>query len=1772
MANDDPLEKIRRRLLDLTRRNQLLNYKHPRLRSIRIVDELPDQLFKALYDGATFTFAPVPEPPKFKDADERIRDMYPDRAGQRVRPDAVAWARHKGIDTGYDLPSTPSEEDARHRDRKIQTLFYPEDLESQLGNIARLARTAMEESGVNVLYLAFGFLEWRQTEDADPNLAPLLLLPVTITKAGIDAHTHRYKYEVKYSDEDLGTNISLRELLKSQFGLELPDLEEEDTPEGYLKKCEPLLKAKPEWRLHRHVTLGFFQFGKQLLYLDLDPSNWPEGHELDEHDIIHEMLAGRSGASAGYADVHPVDDLKPTDPEFQLIQEADSSQHSAIIDAAAGRSMVIEGPPGTGKSQTITNIIAVALNQGKSVLFVAEKLAALKVVKDRLDKAGLGKFCLELHSNRTNKKTFYEDLRRRRAFRVDATRHAALATKGAELERAKKVLNTYAELMGRRLEGLDINYSDLFARCAGLQARIPKGTLKPDDLKCDTHMALDHAWLATMESRVTRAEDIRGNIARVHGSVEAHPWSWLAPKLPGLAAPLDEAADWLVSLRGLADATTPLSAGGADSATLTPRRLSAIAALQSGLPAPRDLPVEPLARILSDVAEMEILHGQASREEAFSSEHARMTARYGAARVADPSWLPSVEAAAKTIEKAPIRLGDRAVNAALEIRDAISAWVAAQQDVASAIADVQGHFSIKVGSGLDAPRACAMILAVSRNTPFEALPNRFAGLEQITDIKAVEAIQVEIDSLVQERNRANLFFHVAATEDLGRLSAAAEVLQQGGVLSFLDGQWRNANDVYRQVCRAKSWFKPSRRKGKELADLVKLRARLQEFANHPAHSALLGRGYRGLETPVRQYTALIRWFEEAKKSVGQHGTHTAVSLALTSLSEEKLRSLKALGSGEQAHTLERGQALLGALAGRLSAVEVQQVVGEPTAVPPAATWIGGLGEALDMFAGGMQGAEQKVAAIRAMLQEYGKHATDQERIRGRELLGLRNQPGIPLEEQGKAAFDSLIAWAGALWSADGGEILRGYYSEAIRRNEVPAAYEALGGLVSAVAAEATANVALSGRFYLFRGQAESDGTGRDTPIDIAEAAVSKAMEHAEEWESWSSYADSVLAINALDGNLAQLTRPYHRGEISAAQLLERAQYLLLNTHVRMLKSEHEILKNFSVPSHQALIAKFADLDRQVCELHRQLIAANVSKRRPPQGHGGARVKDLTELALLDQQMSLNQPRMSMRRVMAKAGRALKELKPCFMMGPLSVAQFLEPGSIHFDLIVMDEASQMRPEDALGAVARGTQLIVVGDPKQLPPTTFFDKLSADDGTAPAEDAPSSGDQESILQMAMPILSPPRMLEWHYRSQHESLIAFSNHQFYADRLRLFPTALHKNEGLGIHYHHVADGSFKGGVNQREAAEVVRAAMREIRRTGGEQTIAIVAMNVEQTAAIRQEWERRLKEMDDLRALVDKLEARETERFDIKNLENVQGDERDIIVISMTYGPDPDGHFFQRFGPINWPDGWRRLNVLFTRARRKMAVYSSMHSSKVLPGSQSSGGTAALRGFLEYCERGRLIDLPVQTDRPPANEFEEQVIAIVKEEGFGAEPQVGVKGYFIDIGVTHPAVPGTYLLGIECDGSQYHSLKFARDRDRLREQVLVSMGWTIHRVWAPDWFSWDRTAQQRLREALRRLKETLPEAPPVMVDRRTLERDPDSLRDKLHGLRRTLEQENPDVPAPKRLLRNEMLELLVQHRPTSSQEFLLHIPEAMRIHTDPSEAAGHLDTVLSIIEDHG
>lgn len=667
-----------------------------------------------------------------------------------------------------------------------------------------------------------------------------------------------------------------------------------------------------------------------------------------------------------------------------------------------------------------------------------------------------------------------------------------------------------------------------------------------------------------------------------------------------------------------------------------------------------------------------------------------------------------------------------------------------------------------------------------------------------------------------------------------------------------------------------------------------------------------------------------------------------------------------------------------------------------------------------------------------------------------------------------------------------------------------------------------------------------------------------------------------------DKGLENLLRYTETGSLDLKNIEQIYIYSVFDILAREIITKNQSLACFSGADQNAISKQFIEYDNKLKKLQQEKIAYQVAQSclsNIVSGISNGKVSSYTEMGLIYNEVNKKTRHIPIRQLIRRASKSLVALKPCFMMGPHSVAQYLAPGQLEFDLIVMDEASQIKPQDALGTIARGKQLVVVGDPKQLPPTSFFDKnIESDD-----DDATAIEQSESILDVSFPMFNA-RRLRWHYRSRHESLIAFSNQEFYDSNLVVFPSPFSKSDEFGIKFTHVKSGRF---VNQHniEEAKIIAEAVRNHLLHCPHESLGVVAMSAKQREQIDRCVEELSKDDTQFRdALAEN--ANMEEALFLKNLENVQGDERDVIFISCTYGPQEAGaaQMPQRFGPINSAAGGRRLNVLFTRSKKRMHIFSSMTDGHIVASETSSPGVHALKNFLIFARTGKLQQQK-HTGKQPDSDFEISVMNALKLEGFNCIPQVGVAGYFIDLAVQDPGQPGRYLMGVECDGASYHSAKSARDRDRLRQSVLEGLGWNIKRIWSTDWFKKPQAQLKPIIEILHQLKTEFSDESVTCSEIEYIEgviahedavlhevddfvNDGDSLEVKLQKFsQEVIVKSDNKIPLADRLLRPAMIAALCEFKPISKNEFLEVIPPYLRSATSNKDGK-YLEQVLRII----
>jgi very-short-patch-repair endonuclease len=1584
------LEEVRRRLLDLSRNNRLLNHRATGQRTLQIVDELPGQVYSLLVDdGRTLQFLSLEEaPPEARSviaADLSLEEggapsgRAPGALGESPFPSPGIFpspgtpgegqggggaegspsntsppllvtqpAPHpspgvpgEGADShAMSMPpsaTTPPEPPAlplapvadaapaeRHRDSKLQTALEGEKLQTRLVNLAREANSALQEQGCNILYLTFGMIEWRDAESADESSrAPLIFVPVELKRKTVNA-----RYALQMFDDDVVANPSLNELCQTQFNFSLPAFDaEKDDPEQYLQRAQEAIASLPGWKFTPEIHLGLFSFSKLLMYRDLDPRNWPAADHLADHELIQSLTLGTSPEDhdgEGIPDPSKLDEMVDPADCFQVV-DADSSQQSAILAAKRGMSLVIDGPPGTGKSQTITNIIAESLAAGKTVLFVSEKSAALEVVKRRLTEAGLGDFVLELHSRQASKRAVLEEINR--VLESDVAARPVPLAPAEELRQTRDRLNTYHRDLHTPLGALAISPFEGMSLAIGLADE--------PEAHCDIPDVM--AWSA---QHLTEADQHLAGLdrclARV-GDESAHPWRgvWLSSAGLREKQRIKIACDALVHAIGelldLAGTLASMVGVPAPSTRMSCEEQRDVSGALVNSPA-------SVAEVVCGTAALGCETDSGGRlggtETPWDNPNAELNdwlqlgvRRQDLKKVWQALFIPSAEE-----QDWSDLLARRRAQHASFLRFFNPSWYADGRRLKAAMKDTSG------GSSFPSP-----------GTPGEG---QGGG--------------------VSRERRTDTIRQLPATPPPPQPSPGVP----GEGASFAGG--------------ALSKFSPSRPL-EPLAALIEsgtLRKRIEKRASN--FGPMFGSEWKGIDG---DWSALQRFAVSALE----------IRKLILSQRLDAASALKWLSAPDRAPLASAGnevQAALNHLADCWR--EWLESIGSDER-----RW---LASSFNSPSPGTPG------------EGWGEGDSEFERRSNAQRISSADP----------AASHAPITLTPALSRGTG----RGSSSpEILKSPPKPKANWENADLP-----------ALAQRLTELPSQIER----LDDWIDLRRCVTECSNTSLRSYVEWALFGDARIA----------------RGRLSP--VFRRHFYRLW---VEETFAQRESLRKFRGQDHESVIQKFRDLDRQWIQLTRERLADKLASRRQGTQQPAHR---LSKLGMLQAEIRKKSRHMPLRKLLAAAGEVVQSIKPCFMMSPLSVAQYLAPGGVTFDLVVFDEASQVEPADAYGAIARGRQLLLVGDERQLPPTNFFARNDPEQPQADDDSEVHSTDLESILSLGIVRLPHRCGLRWHYRSRHSSLIEFSNHEFYDDRLRIFPSPHTDCSEMGLAFRYVENSVYLRGAgrfNPIEAKTVAEAVIRHAIETP-EQSLGVGTLNQPQQRAIEDEIERLRRAHSD--ELVEQFFARHAvgDPFFVKNLENIQGDERDVIFLSIGFGKDGNGRLHVAFGALNSEGGWRRLNVLVTRARQRCIVFSSVRADDIDLGATQARGVVALKEYLYAAEQGRLKEAMVPGGDHDSD-FEAAVCGSLRDKGWEVHAQVGCAGFAIDLAVVDPRAPGRYLLGIECDGATYHSSPTARDRDRLRQAVLESLGWTIQRIWSTDWFHRPQMTLQAVLTHLEELK---------------------------------------------------------------------------------------------------
>ncbi len=1325
-------------LLDTGKRNNLINFKDSKQGTIEIVAPDFNILFEKAEHSAVFE---VYDPRIDSDEDDVDADDYDEQQELQSKQSYI---------TSY-----------AGRLKRNQILLYnvANKPMQALKNIGRRAKTAIEETGVNIAYIAFGFIHWTESDDSRIELrAPILLAPIAIeNQSAVEP------YYVRVLDDDIIVNPTFTYKLHNEYGIELPEYDEDEGIEKYLADVSSLL-TRLKWTITTECKIGIFSFLKINMYKDLKENT----AKIANNSSIRALLGETSSWDETNSEEVKAIDLSA----LHNVVDADSSQAEAIEAAKKGKSFVLQGPPGTGKSQTITNIIAECLMDGKKVLFVSEKLAALNVVYNKLKKVGLEEFCLELHSHKANKKQVIEELCR--TLRLQKSGVSDKAEKELKImQDAQRQLDAYAVELHKIRPNINKTLYQLYEEVSACRS----------------------------------AEDISFVIQDIKDKGESY---------------IDTAENLLNRYTGY------------------------------------------IASVGFDYRK-NLWYGYINTDSSYQS--------------------------------------------VMKLKEDLQSVISLNCSLSEISKDVKAAYGVSANTISEAMSLNRFFELAGRS---EFLTPPLFNLAVTGDVtQTVKRLQIIAKDILQYKSILDNVFD----EDLYKLDGH-------GLHKKLTKQYRGVfsrlfSGEYRRIIKDIKICKKVDKKFK-YADAVtatdtlcKYQKRLNEFnEQQSAIKNLLGKAYRHENTDF----------------------------------EKLLAELNILTSVINSYT------------------EITHLADMPS----------------EIFISQKSQFKQFAEKYNGLLETNNEHLN--------RLL---------------ASFNA---------------------------NE----YDILSMSYDALNEKFKACLANTDKL--------------DNWCDFL-----KLMERLQE-NGLRSFIDFAIQQNV---NTSKIVMTYKKAFYS--------QWVDAVLH------DSPIFIELARVPHDEMIERFKEKDVLNFEINKAKIKAKLSAQRPRLDM----VAQGSAIAVLLREGEKKRKKKGIRQLLSELEDLAQTLKPCFLMSPLSVSTFLN-SEIKFDVIIFDEASQIFPQDAIGAIYRGKQLIVVGDSKQMPPSNFFN-VAPDSDDDENEDIT---DFESILDLCSTSF-PQKRLKWHYRSRYEQLISFSNKNFYDNDLVTFPSSKMDEAGIGVDYFYV-DGVFdrKSKTNQAEAERVVDLVFENIKKYP-ERSLGVVAFSISQQNLIEKLIYRRRQQNS---AFEEFFKSDRVEPFFVKNLETVQGDERDTIIFSIAYAKDSQGRLLLNFGPINREGGERRLNVAVTRAKINVQLVSSMHYCDIDLSRTKSVGARLLREYLDYAENGvAALERSITVDATNPfeqydSEFESEVCEFLRENGFAVDPQVGCSSFKIDLALKRPD-SSDYVLAIECDGATYHSSKTARDRDRLRQEILERMGWKFYRIWSTDWFRNKHVEKNRLLDAAKKALENCP-----------------------------------------------------------------------------------------------
>lgn len=1840
------IERYRRKLIDVSKKNPLFSFKFSdRSRThIRIVDEIPDFVLDKLKQDKELTFAYVKSPndiplseltdefyellEKEKQSNKKYLEIVESPKStnkekvlaeydiiNKVRFDlrykriifdenitVEEQAKRLNINTTFNLPYIYPDKivPKKFLDNTLQTLMFRDNLNDRLHTIFNKVSNILKETGVGSLYLIYGNLKWYENNDYEsPILTPILIQEVDIVRY---LKNGEFVYTIKAIEESPELNIVLQQKLKDlNFHLENYDENGVDDYFKYLKK--KINEKYPQWEILNYLTVGIVSSTNLILYEDLDVTKLDLNIDDSQMDLLKNVLGFGNFEDEDIENINH-DNLLGTDKLPLLVTEADGSQFSAIHAVLnKSQNVIIQGPPGTGKSQTICNLISSAINKNKSVLFLAEKLAALNVVKNRLDNMSIGNFCLEIHSNKIKKNEIIDSIRNRFVLKKERKLGETISMFNLEehIELVKK-LNIYSELTNTYNKIFKKNYFDLTWQFLKLSDELSYNSKNEYKTKIKTKNFKSIEDINLIVESLKQYKILKSKFHKKYGSENDNHWKNFyinKNKQKSEDEIIRIIRDFLyeaTSLKqhildlGLYDLTINQLQINADRQIVTEileiektipqfKVLLKLSNITEDLQILRKLIIacKQLDQTLSDLIPKEIY-----KSDYFSSTLLNIESSCENLEITSVNpkklkkFIVTIDA---YIEN---RLQEISVNEITEAEKFINADLKDSKyfNVIETLIKLTKEEKY-LRSNFLKDESSLNYLQWSTEVDNKISKSRYKSLNVIdlndkirqlrTSIEIAEKLQNLLIKLYNPIISEKKDFSIQDLEDLSNINTLLQSYQINfqffwsakifysdlTAINLLKNKITGIQQIYNELSTKLNFASLASQ------DLIILKSYIKEF-KESGFLKIFKKSYWKLKSlkpfleieklDIRNFIQLIDRFintKEIEEQIKKEDLFVRVFCDYSNLFEinfdllidtihyrEALKSYRAINKENEdfiIFILESNENTITDIKNKMEVISLNndKFIEDYSAFN--CVTVKSLQEiyteennTLLTLVSLVENIPFNGKIIVADLLEFNS------KIRQLNSLTILYKDG---QSESKLFFDTLnilLESATKITLTDKfniSEILtikKNLYqlteSEKVLSNNnlrsyFPIDFAELDYLLSTVSSLHKLILELTTNHLPLIEYLKKDDVNLVEVKNHTEEVYKRLIEllsiienlHEEKVINITKQFESILLsqikfktildffnylLNDIEGysefvkyhsilstiNFYELNNfllDIKRNDFKEDEIDKYFLLFIISTSIDDFWKEnrYRINNNLNDSTLENSYTQFRQEDKQQLIVNRSSLTKKLlsrtlldMKHKYYRNEKNRKASDKVGFDLLYNELSKQTRHIPIRTLFQKAGEEVLFYKPCLMMSPQSVSQFLPKKDFLFDIIIIDEASQVKPEKCLGSLLRGKQLVVVGDSKQLPPTFDYRKslddeeIINDDNTIQEEDEQI---EESILELANGTIKNNYMLTWHYRSKHHSLINFSNSKFYDDKLLIFPSP-NLNSDFGISHYYLKDAVYNDGLNHAEAESIVNQVI-ELLSSDSNDTIGVVAVNQKQSNLIDDLIFKRISSSP----LKDQLYKKATEgeeQLIIKNLENIQGDERDIILISTVYGKDNTGKFYQRFGPINSKYGHRRLNVLFTRARKKILLYTSMIPEEIVTENKNLG-VKILKEYLEYSQSG-VLQIAEDTNKDVDSDFEVSVKQFLESNGFEVNTQIGVKGYFIDLAVKDKS-SSRYILGIECDGAPYHIELSARERDRLRQEVLEGLGWNIYRILSTNWYSNYENEKEKL---LKRINELI------------------------------------------------------------------------------------------------